>query len=114
MAPYGWHVPSDKEWGLLTNYLGGGWVAGGKLKEAGTNHWNIPNVGGTNESGFTALPGGCRGIEGFFYGYGDNSSWWQPSDTTNILCLFLSFSDNYVRWSSNNKELGIFVRCIKD
>ncbi|MBI5010148.1 MAG: fibrobacter succinogenes major paralogous domain-containing protein, partial [Bacteroidia bacterium] len=58
LCPIGWHVPSDDEWTLLTTFRGGYSVAGGKLKETGTLHWTSPNTGATNETGFTALPGG--------------------------------------------------------
>ena len=54
----GWHVPSNSEWESLVTYLGGDDIAGGKLKEVGTSHWDSPNLGATNESGFTALPAG--------------------------------------------------------
>jgi uncharacterized protein (TIGR02145 family) len=60
LCPTGWHVPLDAEWTTLTTYLGGESVAGGKLKETGTTHWTSLNAGATNESGFTALPGGFR------------------------------------------------------
>ena len=58
ICPDGWHLPTHTEWTTLTDYLGGITVAGGKLKEAGTRFWNTPNNNATNESGFTALPGG--------------------------------------------------------
>ncbi len=58
ICPEGWHIPSDAEWRVLENYLGGVSVAGGKLKEAGTVNWRRFNTGADNASGFTALPGG--------------------------------------------------------
>ena len=60
LCPEGWHVPTDDEWTILTDYLGGKSVAGGKLKETGTSHWLSPNTGATNETGFTGLPTGYR------------------------------------------------------
>lgn len=48
LFPIGWHIPSDAEWTSMETYLGGNSVAGGKLKEIGTNHWIIPNTGATN------------------------------------------------------------------
>jgi len=59
IAPKGWHVPSDAEWKILVDYLGGSEVAGGKIKETGRTHW-VGNASATNESGFSALPGGLR------------------------------------------------------
>ncbi|MDG2363717.1 MAG: fibrobacter succinogenes major paralogous domain-containing protein, partial [Flavobacteriales bacterium] len=52
LCPSGWHIPSDGEFTELTDFLGGVGVAGGKMKEAGYEHWNSPNTGGTNSSGF--------------------------------------------------------------
>jgi len=60
ISPAGWHVASDAEWQTLSIFLGGDAIAGGKMKETGTTHWYSPNTGATNESGFSALPGGYR------------------------------------------------------
>lgn len=77
LCPKGWHVPSNEEWITLRTYLGGEEIAGGKMKETGTLHWQSPNAGASNFSGFTALPGGVRGIvgtgnKGKFGGQGTN------------------------------------------
>src|SRR5574344_601553 len=82
VCPAGWHLPSDAEWTELTDYLGGASVAGGKLKETGTTHWNSPNTGATNETGFTALPGGCRNSDGAFYSVGDLGYWWCATEVS--------------------------------
>ncbi len=62
ITPKGWHVPTDYEYNDLSTYLGKNSVVGGKMKEKGTKHWKAPNTGATNSSGFTALPGGMRGL----------------------------------------------------
>jgi uncharacterized protein (TIGR02145 family) len=64
IAPVGWHVPDDAEWNTLVTFLGGGLIAGGKLKEVGFAYWQPPNTGANNSSGFTALPGGMRELTG--------------------------------------------------
>ena len=66
ICPSGWHIPSDEEFTELTDFLGGESVAGGKMKEAGLDHWNSPNTGATNSSGWTGLPGGYRYSGGAF------------------------------------------------
>ncbi|MFN9116197.1 MAG: fibrobacter succinogenes major paralogous domain-containing protein, partial [Bacteroidota bacterium] len=71
LAPTGWHIPTEAEWTQLTDCLGGQNVAGGKMKstgtlQAGTGLWQEPNTDATNESGFSGLPAGYRGIDGTF------------------------------------------------
>jgi len=72
ITPVGWHVPSMGDWAILRDYLGSD-SAGGKLKEAGTSHWQSPNTDATNETGFTALPG-----DGF-HGIGQKCSLWSTT-----------------------------------
>jgi uncharacterized protein (TIGR02145 family) len=116
LCPSGWHVPTDEEWTTLTEYLGGADVAGGKLKETGTTHWFDPNEGATNESGFTALPGGYRFLTGDFGSIGDLGYWWSATkDGANFACnriMFYNNSDVYI--GINSKEFGLSVRCLRD
>ncbi len=78
ICPNGWHIPTDADWNILINYLGGENVAGGKMKEAGTVHWQT-NVGGTNSSGFTALPSGYRLISGSYDGINSTTYFWSST-----------------------------------
>ena len=116
MCPTGWHIPSDLEWTTLINYLGG--VSYGfKLKEIGTTHWNSPNTSATNESGFTALPGGFRNDNsGLFYEIGDNGYWWSAKEASsfNAWSRRLDYDNGYVYRYNFNKINGFSIRCIKD
>jgi len=117
LCPKGWHVPTDAEWTTLTDYLGGIKTAGGKLKEEGTAHWNSPNTGSTNQSGFTALPGGYRyyGNKNF-YNIGEFGNWWSSTQDNWINALYrkLNYNDSIVEPRSENKGDGFSVRCISD
>jgi uncharacterized protein (TIGR02145 family) len=114
LCPTGWHVPSDTEWSTLITYLGGETIAGGKLKEAGIAHWVEPNKSATNETGFTALPGGCRFIGDNYIG--DNGFWWSSKeyDTTEAWERNLTFGNREAFRSKDNKETGFSVRCLRD
>ena len=67
LFPAGWNVPADTEWVDLVNYLGGPSVARGKLKLPGLDYWRSTNTGTCNSSGFAAVSGGQRGIDGGRY-----------------------------------------------
>ncbi len=116
LCPDGWHVPSDEDWTTLIDYLGGESIAGGKLKEEGTTHWEDPNTGATNESGFTSLPGGSRQDDGSFEGIGREGVWWSSSEGGTEYAGFwlMSFQSITVLSDSENKYLGFSVRCVKD
>ncbi|MBN2104125.1 fibrobacter succinogenes major paralogous domain-containing protein [bacterium] len=118
LAPEEWHVPSNDEWQTLVDYLGGDYLAGGKMKETGSTHWKSRNIGATNESGFTALPCGCRTPvnNGFFVNLGINTNFWA-SDEYNADSAWhwsLSYDDTFVGHGHSNKRFGYSVRCIKD
>jgi uncharacterized protein (TIGR02145 family) len=121
LCPTGWHAPSDAEWHQLILFLDPGaplsnpesLIAGNKLKESGTTHWQSPNSGATNESGFTALPAGSRDINGAFSRIGTSGFWWGSDNST---AWYRDLDYNYagvIRVSPNNKN-GLSVRCIKN
>jgi len=116
IAPIGWHVATDAEWTTLTTYLGGEGVDGGKLKETANTHWNSPNEGATNESGFTALPGGSRSSGGPFDGIGYYGLWWSSSDTNTVDAWYrsLTYASSFVGRFNIVKQWGFSVRCIMD
>ena len=117
VCPDGWHLPTDAEWQELVDYLGGSTIAGGKMKETGTLHWNGPNTGATNESGFSALPGGFRNTgNGLFYEAGTYGYWWSATEysSTHAYGRFLGYGSAEVGRNNYVKSDGFSVRCIKD
>jgi uncharacterized protein (TIGR02145 family) len=115
VCPKGWKVPTDSEWTTLTTYLGGESVAGGKIKETGTTHWNSPNTGATNETGFTALPGGNRGGLGTFANMGGLGFWWSDTEynSTNSMSRYLNFDYAGITRNGFGKNQGFSVRCLR-
>ncbi len=118
LCPTGWHVPTDAEWTVLKDYLGGEGVAGGKLKEAGFTHWISPNTNATNETSFTALPGGHRTSS---Y-QGDDSlasfgGWWTATKGSQedlaLRCKIHSDAEIAYRLVAG-LNAGLSVRCVKD
>ena len=116
VCPVGWHVPSDTEWNNLTTYLGGQTLAGGKLKETGTGHWKTPNTGASDETGFTALPGGNRYYAGPFLDKGDYGYWWSSTAYSTYYAWhqFLGYNTAFVWQYGAEKEFGFSVRCLKN
>ncbi len=117
ICPSGWHIPTDDEWITLTNFLGGVLIAGGKMKETGTTHWSSPNTGATNESGFTALPGGYRSYaSGSFYTLGLYGFFWSSSEHSDSYAMSRRLRHNSAdvyRFYYNTGN-GYSVRCLKN
>jgi uncharacterized protein (TIGR02145 family) len=116
LCPIGWHVSSIADWTTLIDFLGGSSIAGGKLKEIGTLYWNSPNTGATNESGFSALPGGIR-FGGYFSNIGAGSYWWsatlaEPDVSAWTETLYSEYI--YISGGDFPNDTGLSVRCIKD
>jgi len=116
VCPTGWHLPSYAEWTQLSDYLGGINLGGCKLKETGTSHWLSPNTGATNETGFTALPGGDRHNSGAFGGVGYIGFWWSATEvyTDGAWYWLMDYNSSMVGRGYNDKELGHSVRCVRD
>jgi uncharacterized protein (TIGR02145 family) len=115
VCPEGWHLPSDDEWTTLTDYLGGLDVAASKLKETGTVHWRSPNAIATNESGFTALPGGHRSNDAVWWDFKDLGFWWSSTKQDDyswyrVIVSTETTAEMYRR--SDMNQNGFSVRCV--
>ena len=133
LAPAGYHIPTDGDWQTLVTSLGGAWdngggytdtIAGGKLKETGVAHWGVgslpnSNVGATNSSGFTGLPGGelYQGVYTDIRTYG---VWWSstnlsgPNTLMEAYNFYLFYADKTCTRGLTFKDSGCSLRCLKD
>ena len=119
LAPNGYHIPTDAEWTTLTTYLGGLSLSGGNMKETGilpAGHWQTPNTGATNTSGFTALPGGWRFSNGSFTSLGKYGYWWSSSESNFSFAWYrsLNYNNSNVTSYFDNEVFGFSVRCLRD
>ena len=115
-CPAGWHLPTSDEYVSLIQFLGGGLVAGGKMKSTGTIYWQVPNLGATNESGFTGLPGGFRSTNNNFVNQGSEGVWWSSttSSQTSATAISINYNSTNSTISTQSTEPGFSVRCLKD
>ena len=113
LAPDGWHVPNDKEWEILIDYLGGEKNSSEKMKT--TKGWKGSD-NGTNISGFSALPGGCRYFYGGFNNIGSNGYWWSSTEGKVSIAWDRGLTSNkgFVNGVDYDGRAGYSVRCIKD
>jgi uncharacterized protein (TIGR02145 family) len=132
LCPTGWHVPTENDFLILTDFAGGYEQAGGKFKAPGTTYWNSPNTGATNEFGLTALPGGRLNRErregspspldhADYYRYiGEIGMWWtsttingSPSDA--LKGVGISYNSSEASFGNQtNMMLHVSCRCVKD
>jgi uncharacterized protein (TIGR02145 family) len=124
LCPVGWHVPDDDDWTQLVTYLGGETIAGGKLKETGTTHWNSPNSGADNSSGFSAVgAGNNQDMFGLTDPWGSQwnlkvlSYFWSDTDCDNDCARVFILHDNSAGTQlsgSYSKKYYCSVRCLKN
>ena len=113
LCPLGWKIPSDNDWTVLTSYLGGLDVAGGKLKSTGITYWQIPNAWANNLSFFTGLPSGYRDELGVFFGIGYYGLWWSStSNGAEAWSRYVYNEFNYSTKETLGKNYGLSVRCL--
>ena len=121
LCPTGWHIPnSSSEWyqmllcldpDAVPSFGSQSLIAGGMLKQTGTDYWMSPNGGATNATGFTALPGGRRDRDGSFVLLSELGSWW----TDNGLSFYsITYNNGSIHFTEGGDEFGFSVRCIKD
>ena len=116
LCPVGWHVPVKEELKSLMKFSPKDTLTSGTLKEAGTVHWKIPNKGATNETGFSALPGGFRSMNGEFGYIGEIGRWWTSSEENAYIGFswILLYNNSQVGPNWPSKRVGLSIRCLKD
>ena len=121
LCPLGWHIPTQSEWNKLVSFLGGDAVAGGKMKEQGTIHWDDPNVGASNSSGFTALGSAYSSLNFPSQDIKISSTMWSSTEMTAQVAYYCSLYNNTVAFSWEMPNYGYFwkdggaaIRCIKN
>lgn len=115
VCPPNWHLPTDNDWNQLVDDIGGQAVAGGKMKETGTAHWIDPNTEATNESGFTALPGGFRSTNNDFFAIGETGLWCSATlQDNNVIYWNLTNYSSKIFLQKTSRDLGFSVRCVRD
>lgn len=107
-----WRIPGSVDYSALAIELGGWTIAGGKMKEAGSAHWDAPNVGATNSSRFSARGGGRRGIASNFWGIKTSCPFWTSANTTYV--VLWSNSSMLVFAAPANMHDGFYVRLVRD
>lgn len=115
LCPTGWKVPSEEDWEMLTDSLGGTSIAGGKLKQNGTAYWKSANVNATNSYNFNALPGGYRNLKGTFKHLGERGFWWSSTSRDSVSSWYqaLYYYSGQIYNNNFSNNMGFSVRCVK-
>jgi uncharacterized protein (TIGR02145 family) len=131
LCPTGWHVPTNDEWTVLTDFIGGTTSPhGNELKSCrqvnspqgggcNTNEhprWHESNEHGTDDYGFSGLPGGYRDYDGAFHYYVNTCYWWSYTEYSFYNAWFRSlyWDHSFVGVNNDDKRVGFSVRCLRD
>jgi uncharacterized protein (TIGR02145 family) len=119
LCPSGFHIPSEKDMLTLESFLGGRAISGGKLKEEGLRHWDGPNTGASNSTGFAMLPGGYRegsGSAGFYELGRGGYLWTSVVENAGSGPWYWGFNKDYEQTDRGSSTLttGFSVRCLED
>jgi uncharacterized protein (TIGR02145 family) len=117
ICPVGWHIPTDAEFATLETFLGGASVAGGHMKETGTVHWQTPNTGADNSSGFTAVAGGGVNSAGSYFNSPYDCYFWTATEYAPTDAWYRDISYNTInsyRGAYTKSGQGMSIRCLKD
>ncbi|HLN73732.1 MAG: fibrobacter succinogenes major paralogous domain-containing protein [Methylococcaceae bacterium] len=117
ISPEGWHVPTQSDWDILLNYLGGYSVAGGKMKETSDSYWITPNVGADNSSGFSALPNGYVGFDGSPHDKLEEACFMADTLDSKGNPAFVGIEYNHTSAfisGTSSKVTGASIRCVKN
>ena len=123
LAPKGWHVPTDAEWKVLTDYLAANGHTGTegtalKSKSGWNDHWDGTSGNGTDDYGWNGLPGGYLDYDGSFYAIGRYGNWWSSSSSQafpfSAWRRGLYNDVDFVARDGGPKDYGFSVRCLRD
>ena len=114
ICPKGWHVPTDKDWTILSNFLGGESIAAIKMKEPNTSNWISSNNENANASLFSSLPSGCLNPNNSYDNIGLNSFFWSSTEYFSNFAWGRSLDHIKGIFSRVDgvKEMGLSIRCV--
>jgi len=118
VCPKGWRLPSLEDWNRLVATAGGKEIAGKTLKSK--SGWNIRSDGsdgnGTDDYGFSALPGGSRYSTGDFLNAGGYGGWWAATEYSGGYAYgrYMGYYTGIVGEGNDAKGFGFSVRCVAD
>ena len=114
LCPTGWHVPTDDDWTVLTDYLGANGYSGSEGKALKSTLGWSSGGNGTDHYGWLGLPSGDRSSDGSFEGIGRVGIWWSSSEFNTSIAWYLGYSNVNLSSHYSSKKNGLSVRCLKD